>query len=108
MPYPQKPGWKALGTSQDAAQAITSHAKTVRDRVLAFLTERCPATFSADQIAAALDENILTVRPRVSELRRGDLIEPTAERRTNKSGMSAKCWRAKVAHVVRNVAEAAQ
>lgn len=62
MPYPRDPGWKAPGTSQDAAQAIASHAKTVRERVLAFLTERHPASFSADQIAAALDENILTVR----------------------------------------------
>jgi hypothetical protein len=25
-----------------------------------------------------------------------DLIEPTAERRKNKPGMSAQCWRAKV------------
>jgi hypothetical protein len=96
MPYPGNPGWKASDTSEDAAQAITSHAKTVRDRVLAFLTERHPAPLSADQIAAAPAEKILTVRPRVSELRRSDLIEPTAERRTNKSGMSARCWRAKV------------
>lgn len=86
-----------------AAQAISSHAKTVRDRVLAFLKERHPASFSADQIAAGLDESILTVRPRVSELLRGGLIEPTAERRTNKSGMSAQCWRAKVPSHEENV-----
>ncbi|OAE96748.1 hypothetical protein AYJ54_36320 [Bradyrhizobium centrolobii] len=93
--YPDNPGWKAAGTSEDAAQEITSHAKTVRGRVLGFLTKRHPGAFSADEIAAALDENILTVRPRVSELRRSDLIEPTGERRANKSGMSATCWRAK-------------
>jgi hypothetical protein len=45
-----------------------SHAKTVRDRVLAFLTERYSASFSADQVATG-DENILKVRPRVSVLR---------------------------------------
>lgn len=94
MPYPRDPGAKTSGTSEDAAAAIASHAKTVRGRVLAFLTERYPASFSADQIAAGLDENILTVRPRVSELRRSALIEPTAERRLNASGMFASSWRA--------------
>lgn len=101
MPYPRDPGWKAAGTSQDAAEAITSHAKTVRGRVLAFLRERYPDSFSADQIAAALEENVLTVRPRVSELRRSDLIEPSVERRRNRSGMLARCWRAKVTKVTR-------
>lgn len=103
MPYPSDPGSKASGTSQDAAEAIAGHAKTVRGRVLAFLRERHPVAFSADQIAAELNEDILSVRPRVSELRRSNMIEPTAERRTNKSGMSAQCWRAKV-----DVAGAAQ
>jgi predicted ArsR family transcriptional regulator len=96
MPYPRDPGRKALGTSRDAAEAITSHAKTMRDRVLAFLTQHHPRSFAADEIAAGLGESILTVRPRVSELRRSGLIEPTAERRRNKSGLLAKCWRAVV------------
>jgi hypothetical protein len=96
MDYPDRPGWKKPGTSQDAAQAITSCAKTMRDRVLAFLTERYPSSFTADQIAVGLGASILTVRPRVSELRRSDLIEPTAERRKNRSGLWAHCWRAVV------------
>jgi hypothetical protein len=49
MPYPRDPGWKAPGTSQGPAQAITSHAKTARDRILAFLTERYPASFTASR-----------------------------------------------------------
>jgi hypothetical protein len=102
VPYLRDPGWKAPGTSQDAAQAITSRAKTIRDRVLAFLTERYPSSFTADQIAVGLDASILTVRPRVSELRRSELIEPTVERRKNRSGLWAHCWRA----VVRSGGEA--
>jgi predicted ArsR family transcriptional regulator len=97
MPYPRDPGFKELGgPSELAAKAIAGHATTVRDRVLAFLTKRYPASFSADEIADDLGESILTVRPRVSELRRGGLIEPTADRRVNRSGMLAKCWRAAV------------
>lgn len=96
MPYPSDPGWKAPGTSKDAARAVTSRAKTMRARVLGFLTQHHPGSFTADQIAAALGESILAVRPRVSELRRSELIEPTAERRKNRSGLWAHCWRAVV------------
>src|ERR1700743_1709501 len=96
MDYPNRPGWKAPGTSKDAAQAITSHARTMRDLILAFVTESYPSSFTADQIAAVLGAGFLAVRPRVSELRRSELIEPTAERRKNKSGMYARCWRAVV------------
>jgi hypothetical protein len=40
-----------------------------------------------------LGVSFLSVRPSLSELRRSELIEPTAERRANKSGMMAHCWR---------------
>jgi hypothetical protein len=93
VPYPSDPDWKAPGTSKDAAEAITSRAKTMRARVLGFLTQHHPSSFTADQIAADLGESILTVRPRVSELRRSE-IEPSGERRLNASGMFASCWRA--------------
>lgn len=80
MQYPRDPGWKAPGTSRNATKAITGRAKTIRARVLRFLTQQHPSSFTADQIAAGLGESILSVRPRVSELHRSELIEPTAER----------------------------
>jgi hypothetical protein len=94
MGYPNRPGWKAAGTSKDAAQAITGRAKTMRDLILAFVTESYPSSFTDDQIAAVLGASVSAVRPCVSEWRRSELIEPTAGRRKNKSGMSAQCWRA--------------
>jgi predicted ArsR family transcriptional regulator len=95
MVYPSSPGWKEPTSSKDAARAIKDRAKSVRQRVLAFLTNRYPASFTADEIAASLGESILTTRPRISELLSRGLIEPTEERRKNASGMSAHCWRAK-------------
>jgi hypothetical protein len=56
VPYPRDPRWKAPGTSREAAEAISSHGKTVRDRVLVFLRVRYPTSFSADGIAAGLGE----------------------------------------------------
>jgi hypothetical protein len=97
MPYPQDPGTKTLGgTSQDAADAITGHAKTVRDRILTAFMGHYPNSYTADEVSAVVGENILTTRPRVSELLRRALIEPTEERRKNMSGMFAQCWRAVV------------
>jgi predicted ArsR family transcriptional regulator len=94
MAYPGTPGWKAEGPSRDAAKAVTRHAKTLRDRVHRFLQEQYPSAYSADQIAARLGETILSVRPRVSELHKAQLIEAVASRSKNQSGMTANCWRA--------------
>ncbi|WP_454619039.1 hypothetical protein [Bradyrhizobium cenepequi] len=96
MPYPHDPGSKAAGTSEDAAEAITNHAATVRNRVLGFLTQHHPAAFTADEIADHVGASILSTRPRVTELRRAGLIEPAEQRGRNESGMSAMRWRAKV------------
>jgi hypothetical protein len=52
-----------------------------------------PAGLTADEIAAALDESVLAIRPRVSELFHAGLIEKTGERRRNQSGLSAHVWK---------------
>lgn len=90
--YPDHPGFKVTGTSQDAAIAIAAHAKTVRAKVWACIQSK-PNGVTADEIAEALHLSVLTVRPRVSELRRQGLIEPTGERFCNSSGMTANAWR---------------
>jgi hypothetical protein len=95
MAYPNSPGSKTGGASVEAAHAVALHAKTLRNRVRDFLRDCHPAAFSADQIADALGETILSVRPRVSELKKMGVIEAVIERHKNRSGMSAHCWRSK-------------
>lgn len=97
MTYPDSPGFKFGGTSSLAARRIAPHAEALRNRVFAFLKAKYPAAFTADEVADQLGESFLSVRPRLSELRHSELIEPTAERRVNKSGMMAHCWRAVLA-----------
>jgi hypothetical protein len=92
--YPDSPGFKSRGTSSLAARRIEPHAQALRDRVLALLKVNYPAAFTADEVADRFWVSILSARPRLSELRRSALIEPTAERRKNMSGMMARCWRA--------------
>lgn len=89
--YPASPGFKeALGTSQLAADAIAPRASTLRDRVLAELT-RAPAT--ADEVAWRLRESILSIRPRLTELKALGLVEQTGVRRRNASGLLAAEYR---------------
>jgi hypothetical protein len=47
---------------------------------------------TADEAAAKLGESVLSIRPRISELRARGLIAPTGERRRNASGMRAMVW----------------
>jgi hypothetical protein len=63
-------------------------AVTVRKEVLDFLRER-PGGATADEIAAAIGRSILTVRPRVSELKRLGAFVDSGERRANASGHAA-------------------
>ena len=90
--YPDTPGFKSAGPSEDAATAIAPRAPRIRDAVLDVIASN-PAGFPADEIAIALGLPVLTVRPRVSELRRLGEIRPTGNRRCNASGMTASTWR---------------
>src|SRR3712207_2654088 len=92
--YPERPGWKAPGASQDAAEAMAPAARQLASRALAVIEAAGPAGLTADECAAKLGVTLWNVRPRVSELhRRGD-IEPTGERRKSAHGrQTATVWR---------------
>jgi hypothetical protein len=49
---------------------------------------------TADECAAVMGVDILSIRPRFSELLQRDAITKTGERRPNKSGSLAAVWRA--------------
>jgi hypothetical protein len=87
--YPERPGFKAFGASQEAARQAAGSAARLRRAVLAELGVN-PGT--ADEIAKRLHRSPLSIRPRVSELRALGEIVATGERRRNESGMSASVW----------------
>lgn len=92
--YPSGPGFKRAATSREAAHRIAGHAATVRAAALKEFCVAYPKGLTADEVAKLLGESVLTVRPRVSELRAAGLIEQTPNRKLNDSGMSAAVWRA--------------
>ena len=52
------------------------------------------AAMTADEVAELLGESVLSVRPRVSELKAQGRVEATTKRRCNVSGKTAVVWRA--------------
>lgn len=89
--YPEFPGSKEPDTSRQAAVRIASRAETLRRAVLGLFQGGFLLT--ADECAERLGVNILSIRPRVSELVAQGLVAETTMRRLNASGMSAKVWR---------------
>lgn len=91
--YPDAPGWKATGPSEDAAARFAGPAVVLRARVLQAYKEHHPQGMTADEAAKALNLSVLSIRPRVSELRRAGSLVDTLARRRNESGMTATVWR---------------
>lgn len=86
--YPQAAGWKANGTSRDAAESID--AAGLRGKVLAAIKSHGPLT--ADECAERLHMDRLSIRPRCTELRELGKLRDTGLRRPNASGRGAIVW----------------
>jgi hypothetical protein len=86
--YPEVPGSKEKGgTSEQAAREMESVAGRLRKGVLRTLGTLGSAT--PDEIAEAMGESVLSIRPRCSELVRMGSVRKMAQRRLNRSGKAA-------------------
>lgn len=89
--YPDSPGFTDDTTSLAAAKAIEPTAQTLRDDALARLRVK-PST--ADEVAGYLCQSVLSIRPRITELKRLGLVKETGERGPNASGRMAHVYAA--------------
>ena len=87
---PQSPGYKGTDTSKAAAEEVKPTKAILQEACLICLLTG-PQT--ADEIADFLELSVLSVRPRISELKLLGLIEDTGTRRKNISGKSAAVMR---------------
>jgi predicted ArsR family transcriptional regulator len=88
--YPEHPGWKARETAITAANEVAHKAPRLRQMCLDQLTFSGPLT--ADECAARLGLDKLSIRPRFSELVAKGHIADTGERRLNSSQKRAIVW----------------
>jgi len=90
--YPDAAGFKEKGgASQEAAARLNPVLKKNQQEALdAFHRAARPVT--ADELAELMGKTIVSVRPRVSELRRLGKIVSTGERRASSFGQPATVW----------------
>lgn len=89
--YPERPGWKAEGTSRIAAESVKSRDAETKRKILAILKDR---QLTSDELAPLLGETEFYTRPRVSQLVAKGLVVKSGIRRANSSGQMANVWRA--------------
>lgn len=89
----QVPGSKEKGgASQDAGNEIAPVAADLQRKFARHFHDNFPRGFTADEIGACFRASPLSARPRISELHKAGLIKKTAERRRNRSTMTAAVW----------------
>lgn len=89
-PYPSAPGHKGGATSAAAAEAVAPSASTYREMVLRGLRRRGPST--PEEMALWLRVDLMSIRPRFSELSAKGLIRRTGQTRISRTGKRANVW----------------
>ena len=94
--YPLTPGYKEPdGASKENAKRQSPEALNFKRRKAMSFFRAYPGGLTSDEVADLMNENILAIRPRVSELRTLGKIESTGERRKSANGNGATVWRIK-------------
>jgi hypothetical protein len=91
LAYPQGPGWKAQDTSRAAAQGMAPKAMGLRERILAELQH---FDGSPEMLAQRLNEPVMNIRPRLSELLKAGKVRDTGRRALAQGGRKAIVWEA--------------
>ena len=94
--YPFGAGFKEIaGASKEIAKKQNKELNNKRRMMALRLFRLHPDGLTSDEVADLLNDNILAIRPRVSELRAQDKIESTGQRRKSANGNGATVWRIK-------------
>tara|TARA_R100001594_G_scaffold150567_1_gene212404 strand:- start:32 stop:337 length:306 start_codon:yes stop_codon:yes gene_type:complete len=94
--YPLTPGYKEPdGASKENAKRQSREVLNFRRRKAMSFFRAYPGGLTSDEVADLMNENILAIRPRVSELRAQGKIESTGQRRKSANGNASTVWRIK-------------
>ena len=91
--YPNTPGYQNTDTSKLAAQSMIDCAATLRNRVYQAIHRSGDRGMTSGEVAKSLGlSSPHDVSPRVTELRRKQMIYDSGQRRRNESGRTAIVW----------------
>ncbi len=92
--YPFGAGFKELkGASEQIAKRQSKEVNNKRRQIALGFLRSHQNGLTSDEVADLMSENILAIRPRVSELRAQGKIESTGKRRKSVNGNGATVWR---------------
>jgi hypothetical protein len=92
--YPFGAGFKELaGASEQTAKTQNKELNNRRRQIALGLFCSNPDGLTSDEVADLMNESILSIRPRVSELRAQGKIKSTGKRRKSVNGNGATVWR---------------
>lgn len=93
MRYPNVPGWKGTDTSEAAAEFIKPHCGRLQKLFLEAVRASGERGATSDEVAASLEIDHCTARPRATELKRMGLIRDSGERRAfGRSNTRSVVW----------------
>jgi len=84
--YPYKAGHRNVDTSVKSADFINKNLKRISKVVLIELAKVFPKGLTGSEIADKTQRNLLTIRPRTTELKHQGLIIDTEKDRKNENG----------------------
>jgi hypothetical protein len=93
--YPFEAGFKAEGTSREAAAHVESTGAAAINRRLSLeAIEDSVFGLTTEEVAEKLGKKLQSIAPRITELKGSGLIVDTGIRRRTSSGCNAAVWRA--------------
>lgn len=90
--YPYQAGYKKRSTSKEAADKINMRYPRQSFMVEDVLRLGQMMNYTADEVAELTQQNIISVRARISELATQNVVEDSGVRRKNKNNRNVIAW----------------
>ena len=87
------PGYKEHSTSKEAATKVASRSRKLRERTLDAIKRKHSYAATPEEVSEILNESILSIRPRFTELKIMNFIYDSGLRRKNYFNSNTKVWR---------------
>ena len=91
--YPLKAGYKEQSTSKEAAAKVDSRAAILRTEAIEVFKRKGSYGATCEEVAEIMNEDITSIRPRITELKLLEYIIDSGDRRLNRFQNNVKVWR---------------
>ena len=101
--YPHKAGHRNIRTSVESAEQINPQLRRLHKIILLELEKVFPKGLTSSELTNKLNKNLLTIRPRTTEMKHLGLIVDTEKTRKNEGGKSEIIYKLRAKDVMNYV-----